>query len=161
MYVVMRQGSVALQRIGGSKVRSSSHNNTVVESLLLVRNSRPTTGSSSTSTSRRVKLLVCFLLLLVGFQWFSENFASLGTVGLRTVVFPLVRPRCLPTICVRSLTTRVFSERTTRLLLSNYCGNVHFNLLEGWSRVPVAGPSWKEPTRVGTFAFTFLDDPTN
>ena len=90
--VVMRQGSVALQRIGGSKVRSSSHNNTVVESLLLVRNSRPTTGSSSTSTSRRVKLLVCFLLLLVGFQWFSENFASLGTVGLRTVVFPLVRP---------------------------------------------------------------------
>ena len=129
---MMRQGSVALQRIGGSKVRSSSHNNTVVESLLLVRNSRPTTGSSSTSTSRRVKLLmVCFLLLLVGFQWFSENFASLGTVGLRTVVFPLVRPRCLPTICVLSLTTRVFSERTTRLLLSNYCGNVHFNLLEG------------------------------
>ena len=79
---------MALQRMGASKVRSSIHDNTVVESLPLVRNSQP--------TSRRVKLLICVLLLLVGFQWFSESFASLGIVGLRTVVFPLVRPRCLP-----------------------------------------------------------------
>ena len=75
--MLMRQGNMALQRMGASKVRSSIHDNTVVESLPLVRNSQP--------TSRRIKLLICVLLLLVGFQWFSESFASLGIVGLRTV----------------------------------------------------------------------------
>lgn len=88
----MRRGNAALKRVGASKVRSQDNtDNGDVESQQLIRNIRP-----STSSSCRFKLLAVFLMLLVGFQWFSESFARLGIIGLRTVVFPLVRPRCLP-----------------------------------------------------------------